>query len=361
MSSRRKETGIWKAANGMWGVDFRTPDNHRHKYIVGPKQLAKDHLNSKKAEIFEHRYRPQVPIRMTFAELAAKNLESKRGRIAELTYVSDVSRTKELLKTLGPCLIDQITTAMIDSLLTKLSGSGLAGSTCNRYRALLSSHFSFAVRTKLLTENPVRGIPQYKEPDGRQRFLSAEDDAALFAAVRRLHPEREGELILILHCGLRKGGMFALCWQDVDLDERQMFVHSKGTRYPVMLNDEAVAALRDLHARSGGREKVTQSTGYARSNDWLAECIKAAGIEDFTPHDLRHTFGSRAIKAGADLCSVSKLMGHNSILTTQRRYVHLTSEHLLAQAQKLVKPKDSGKEKRNDDVAEIIDFKAINK
>lgn len=335
MGARRKDTGIWKAPNGMWGIDYRTPDGKRHRPIIGLKQRAKDVLHQRKVEILDGRYRPQPQVRMTFAELVEKSLESKRGLISEFSYYSDRQRLTEISKTLGPHLIDQITPIMCDDLLTKLRLGGLEGSTCNRYRMAMSGAFAYAVRMKLLVANPLKGIPQYKEADERRRCLDADEDAALFAAIRRLHPEREAEAVLMLNTGLRKGGHFALRWQDVNLESRQIVVHSKRTRYEVSLNDQAVAALRELHARSGGREKVCQSGCYSRSMDWLNECVKAAGIEDFTAHDLRHTFGTRAIKAGADLCSVQKLMGHKSILTTRKRYVHLDDEHLLAQVQKL--------------------------
>lgn len=361
MAPRRKETGIFQAANGLWGVDYRTPDRKRHHFIVGSKRLAIDVYRARKAEIFEQRYRPAPAVRMTFAELVSKTLESKRGHISEFSYASDLQRLTEISKSLGHHLVDQITPAMCDGLLTKLRSGGFEGSTCNRYRMAMSSAFNYAVRMELIAKNPLKGFPQYKEPDGRTRVLGHDEESVLLEAVRRLHPEREGELILYLHTGLRKGGMFNLLWQDVDLVERQITVHSKGMRYTVPLNDEAVVALRDLHARSGGRSKVTQTGCYSRSMDWFNECVKAAGIEDFTPHDLRHTFGTRAIRAGVDLSHLQELMGHKSILTTRKRYVHLSDEDKLAAVQKLVKRKDTGKDTSPTEVAQVVELKAVNK
>lgn len=363
MASRRKETGIWKAPNGLWGVDYRTPDGGRHKYIVGPKELAINELRTRQKEIYEGRYRPKPPVRMTFAELVKANLESKRGHISEFSYASDLQRLTEISRTLGHHLVDQITPMMCDGLLTKLLASGLKGSTCNRYRMAMSSAFNYAVRMELIAKNPVKGIPQYKEPDGRTRILAADEEPALVEAVRRLYPEREGELILYLHTGLRKGGMFNLLWKDVNLVEREITVHSKGTTYTVQLNDPAVAALRDLHARSGGRSKVTESRGYNRSMDWFKHCVREAGIEDFRPHDLRHTFGTRAIRAGVDLSHLQELMGHKSILTTRKRYVHLSREDKLAAVQKLAANTTQVMDKRKDKselaVSQVVELKSV--
>lgn len=49
--------------------------------------------------------------------------------------------------------------------------------------------------------------------------------------------------------------------------------------------------------------------------------VSEAGLVNFTFHDLRHTFASRLVAAGVPLLHVSKLLGHSTILMTQR-YSH---------------------------------------
>jgi integrase len=57
---------------------------------------------------------------------------------------------------------------------------------------------------------------------------------------------------------------------------------------------------------------------------FVAAC-KKAGVEDFRFYDLRHTFGTYALKLGKDLRAVQELMGHSNIRTTQR-YTHVSQE-----------------------------------
>ena len=54
--------------------------------------------------------------------------------------------------------------------------------------------------------------------------------------------------------------------------------------------------------------------------------VEKAGLDDFTFHDLRHTFASRLVMRGVDLPTVKELMGHKSIAMTLR-YVHLLTDH----------------------------------
>jgi site-specific recombinase XerD len=63
--------------------------------------------------------------------------------------------------------------------------------------------------------------------------------------------------------------------------------------------------------------------------------VKAAGIEDFRFHDLRHTFGSRLVMSGVDLRTVQELMGHRTIAMTLR-YTHLSPDHQQQAVERLV-------------------------
>ncbi len=73
----------------------------------------------------------------------------------------------------------------------------------------------------------------------------------------------------------------------------------------------------DLVFFSGNGTKIN------RHNLWRAfkKALDKAGIEDFTFHDLRHTFATRLAQMGEDIYKVAKLMGHKDIRMTQR-YSH---------------------------------------
>lgn len=60
----------------------------------------------------------------------------------------------------------------------------------------------------------------------------------------------------------------------------------------------------------------------------LYKLCDEAGIKHFCMHALRHTYASRAIKAGMQPKVLQKLLGHTGIQTTMDRYAHVTSDSL---------------------------------
>lgn len=62
--------------------------------------------------------------------------------------------------------------------------------------------------------------------------------------------------------------------------------------------------------------------------------MKAAGLQNFTWHCLRHTFASRLVMAGVDIRRVQELLGHKGLQMTVR-YSHLAQKHTLAAIERL--------------------------
>ncbi|WP_217994913.1 tyrosine-type recombinase/integrase [Methylogaea oryzae] len=56
----------------------------------------------------------------------------------------------------------------------------------------------------------------------------------------------------------------------------------------------------------------------------FASAVKAAGLDDVHPHDLRRTFGSWLVQAGVPIQAVSSLLRHSDIRITDRVYAHLS-------------------------------------
>ncbi len=78
-----------------------------------------------------------------------------------------------------------------------------------------------------------------------------------------------------------------------------------------------------------------------RSRIIQARAFRAAQIEDFRFHDLRHTFASRLAMEGVDLMTIRELMGHKTMAMTLR-YSHLSPGHRRTAIERLVTRSTTG-------------------
>lgn len=170
----------------------------------------------------------------------------------------------------------------------------------------------------------------------RGRALAAGELRALFDVCGRdASPAgaRDAALLAILYgCGTRRAEAAAADVEDFDLETGELRIRrgkgrkdrltygSAGARAAVarwlLLRGEAPGPLL-LPVRKGGqlqhRRMTTQAIYYA-----LQRRAAAAGVATFSPHDLRRTFISDLLDAGADISTVQKLAGHENVQTTQR-------------------------------------------
>lgn len=215
----------------------------------------------------------------------------------------------------------------------------------NRRLAALRAFFNWAVETGQAASNPaesVKGIRhdrpapkaltagqvyrlQRTASERRQLAQAKAGPEALTPSVVSAYCD-EALLSLLLYAGLRVAEAAALKVADLVIGERsgKVIVRAgKGRKYrEVPLHREARRALRDyLAVRPVGKgDRVFLGQRGPLSERGIQLRLVALGQAadvKVTPHVLRHTFGSRLLReAEADLVTVSRLMGHKSVLTT---------------------------------------------
>lgn len=161
-----------------------------------------------------------------------------------------------------------------------------------------------------------------KEPDWRKRFLSRAEFAKLMEVA---HEAIRPIILCAVLTGLRKAAVLSLDWRQVMLDDKLITVRLKGGRgHSVKITPPLMAMLSTRPTRKG---PVFDKTNFRKR--WDA-AVKAAGLEDFRFHDLRHTFASWARQNGADIADVCEALGHTSIQMSMR-YAHVKAdEHVTA-------------------------------
>lgn len=323
--------------SGVHWISYFDTDGKRRREKAGKLTAALDLLATRRAQVKKGEYiKPRQARVWTFRRLAEEAIRQKSLRLAPLTIETDTIRLGQLLPLIGGTRFDRITPEKIEEVLAALKRSGRSNSTVNRYRSLISSVFTFALKTGRVAANPVTRVGRYRENDSRLRWLRPEEEQRIRKAL--VADSHEWEFDLALHTGMRRGEQFGLRWKDVDLERGILTVKGKTGRRHVVANQTAVAALAKLQKLSGEKEFVCpDANGAAVKRDWrrwLEVAAKDAGVKDFHWHDLRHTFASRLVMAGVDIRTVQELLGHKSIVMTMR-YAHLSADHRKAAVAKM--------------------------
>ena len=142
---------------------------------------------------------------------------------------------------------------------------------------------------------------------------------------------------LMYAAGLRVSELVALKEADLEVNAGLVKCHGKGSKERrVPLGKSAIhwlqryAAVKAAFGRSAspflflnaGRP-LTRQFAWARIKEHAAK----AGLQQVSPHTLRHSFATHLMQHGADSRSVQALLGHSDISTTQI-YTHITDGHL---------------------------------
>jgi integrase len=132
----------------------------------------------------------------------------------------------------------------------------------NHYRSLMSLSYRLGILNRKVTTNPARSVTHRRDDNNRVRFLTEVEEKKVRKVIKRKWASHLPELDLAINTGLRKGSQYGLTWDMVDWKGRMLNIqrakNEKSIHVP--LNDAAVAALRVVHDRGDGRERVFQSS-----------------------------------------------------------------------------------------------------
>src|SRR5215210_2637409 len=200
--------------------------------------------------------------------------------------------------------------------------------TVNRRLAALRRFFQWAKATGVIKELPTENVKGVASSPRAPHWLDKRDVDRLIRTVERHGNTRDLAIVLILrHTGIRVSELSSLRLGDVETSERKglLTVRSgKGSKFRVLpLNVDARQAITAYlkvrptvsadHLFIGQRG---QGVGSRAVEMLVTKYGRLAGLEDVTPHTLRHSFGKHTLDAGADLVSVSALLGHQRLETT---------------------------------------------
>jgi integrase len=250
-----------------------------------------------------------------------------------------------------------------DRLAMEGKARGWAASTFNHHRSFLMLAYREAKRNGKVRTNPARDVRHHKENNSRVRFLSrgqGGEYARLFAVIERKYPEHLAEFLFALNTGLRLGSQYAATYEMIDWSRNVLDVPrtKNGEAVHVPLNETVTRAIRSLPSWGEHKGPLFRNLRCPErpvlSNDhWFKPAVKAAGVENFKWHDLRHTFASWLTQDGVPLHRVAKLLGHKGLQMTAR-YAHLAPSQLHADVALLVTNSTSVAPRANSDPSKSL-------
>ncbi len=233
--------------------------------------------------------------------------------------------------------------------------SSPTGATINRDAAHLRAAFTRAMKWGYMAVNPLTGITKSVEDrNAKIRALTDDEEVSILAEfqarrdakialLRRQELKRKRQLpkvpryvtflepafIVSVDCGVRRGELLGLLWKDVDFDGRAITVQGAGSKSSqsrmIPLSTRAHMTLAKWKTLTRGQGRVfPKATADGLKAQWKT-LLRDTKIKALRWHDLRHTFGSRLAQAGVPVTTIQRLMGHSSIVTTQR-YLHVSAE-----------------------------------
>jgi len=336
-----------------WYLDFRNSKKKRIQRVIPLATTREEALLALQEEVrreFDAEYRAERERKKTTLSCLADTYLEDYAKNNKKSWRDDQYRINASLKPFfGEQEIDNITPLDIEKYRSERLKTGVTKSTVNREMTILIKMFNLAIDWNLTDRNPAAKVRLFSEKDTqKERILLREEEARLLKACpAHLRPI----VVVALHTGMRRGEILGLRWRQVDLDRRQLRVENtkSGKNRLIPINNVLWLEFEALRAYAGPSGLVfanprtrLQFTEVKKS--FRSSC-QAAGIEGLRFHDLRHTFATRLIEAGADIISVKELLGHFSVRLTQR-YTHPSQDQKRRAVDLLACAQSSDPEKR---------------
>ncbi|HKS26699.1 MAG TPA: site-specific tyrosine recombinase XerD [Pyrinomonadaceae bacterium] len=265
--------------------------------------------------------------------LAGNSLES---------YRRDLRRLEEWAARVGKP-VEELERADLRAWIASLSREGLAPRSVSRATSAARGFYRFLMLDGHIKRHPAEDLDTPQAGAHLPRFLSEDEMERLLSAPDTATEEglRDRAILEVMYAsGLRISELISLKPSDVDMDAGLLSCHGKGSkerRIPIGKSAtrwlELYRAARLRQTRTHDARLFVNSLGapLTRHNVWasIKRYSERAGLENVSPHTLRHSFATHLLQRGADSRSVQSLLGHSDISTTQI-YTHITDRHLRA-------------------------------
>ena len=270
----------------------------------------------------------------------------KKGAIREATLAKYLMTQKWVEKLIPEVKVSELTRTAYQQLLNEYAKEHERQTTLDFHHQLKGAVLD-AVDEGLLSRDPTRkAIIKGKTPKTKKiKYLNQFELHTLIADLDiKDTPNWDWFILLVAKTGMRFSEALAITPEDFDLARQTLSISktwdykgdggflptkNKSSVRKIQIDWQIVVKFsvltRDLAPDRPifvGESKIYNST----VNDVLTRHCKACGISEISIHGLRHTHASLLLFAGVSIASVARRLGHASMTTTQKTYLHIIQE-----------------------------------
>lgn len=203
-------------------------------------------------------------------------------------------------------------------------GKILNQNTVHEYLIYIANILNNAVREGIISDNPTKKLSSADRPkkyDSKRAFLTTEELKRLIATkAPQKYNHIRGAFLFSCFCGLRYSDIVQLKWKHIKSSDGNVVIEKQLQKTKEMLylplSSKAISFLpeRDKNSENVFNLPKSLTTIEAYIKVWT----EFAGIDKcVTFHTARHTFAVSILTCGGDIYTLSKLLGHKNVTTTQ--------------------------------------------
>lgn len=366
---------IRELPSGRFQASYVGPGGARHKGPLTFKQRssAREFLKNQEALIQLNQWEKDSDFGPTdqdtpfFGVYCERHISVQTTSRGDLLELSTQALYRNLLRThlspFAPLRLDDITESIVNDWWAKAIKSGKKTTLSKAYK-LLASVMKRAVEEKYLRDNPCRVKGAHSATTGKRVGVSTNEEISKFA--KHLNPRYRVMVLLAANAGLRFGELTALRRCDVvpsirDGRKALNIVVSRAVGWangaPYVKTPKSRASNRVVPVRADFTATIAEHLETLAGKDAQAlvfpsksgtflrhdvftnsfrPALERSGLsKKFTPHGLRHSFGTELGRVGANLAELKEALG-DSTVSSVMRYVHTTdrAEELIEKMRK---------------------------
>lgn len=335
---KRKDTGKWE-------INFRDENGKRRRLShFKTKAEASIALAKIETELQEGTYRT-INKDITFKQASDNYLRQYVNIHCKASTKADYEGylNNHILPVFGERKLFDIKKTEVEEFVITLVDKKLASMTIKHILHLFSAIFEKMIEDDFIKVNPAKRVKKPKVLKKKPNYLNPDEVEKCLQTAEKEYPQYYELLYTAIYTGLRQGELFALTWDDIDLENKTIKVNKSFTK-KILGETKTEASVRDiricpslynllikwkLKSKPNDKNLVFPNSegNYLDSRNilqrFLYPCLEKAEVRKVKWHELRHTHISLLLSRNVAPQVIQKQAGHSTIKTTMDVYGHL--------------------------------------